>query len=96
MKIIKSFGTRWERTFERRGQLEVQVNLRDLWVGVFVDPRAVYVCPLPCVVLRFSRGSTEDPMTFMREEMAKAYREAIEGRGTGEPQGLFNWQEGEQ
>jgi hypothetical protein len=27
----------------------------DLWVGVFIDrpKQAVYVCPLPCVVIKF-------------------------------------------
>jgi hypothetical protein len=76
MKIVlASFGTRWERTFERHGVLEVQLNLRDLWVGVFVDPLAVYVCPLPCVVLRWSRGTKQDPLSYMKEAMNKVMDE---------------------
>ncbi|NHF62250.1 hypothetical protein [Microcella pacifica] len=34
----------------------------DIWVGVFIDraKRTVYVCPFPCVVLKFEpRGSGE-------------------------------------
>lgn len=29
---------------------------RDLWVGVYRGPDAVYICPLPCVVIRVRRG----------------------------------------
>lgn len=42
--------------------LEVHLDTRDLWVGVFVDTNAVYVCPVPCLVLRFRRGPrVQDP-----------------------------------
>jgi hypothetical protein len=71
MKI--KFGTRWENVCQRRGVLEIYPEWRDLWVGVFVGPDAVYVCLLPCMVLRFSRGSTQDPMSYMREAMEKAF-----------------------
>lgn len=29
----------------------------DLWIGIYIDRarRAVYVCPLPCLVLKFQR-----------------------------------------
>lgn len=29
----------------------------DLWVGVFIDHKkgAVYICPLPCVVIKIER-----------------------------------------
>ncbi len=28
---------------------------RDLWVGVYLGSEHIYVCPLPCIVLRFPR-----------------------------------------
>lgn len=28
---------------------------RDLWIGVYVAPDAVYVCLLPCLVFRWNR-----------------------------------------
>lgn len=39
----------------RPGRLSVYVELRDLWVGAFVASTAVYVCPLPCLVIRWQR-----------------------------------------
>ena len=56
-------GTRWENLWTRHGALEVYPEWRDLWVGIYVGPDAIYVCPLPCVVFRFSRGSRVDPIT---------------------------------
>lgn len=38
------------------GRLQVYAEPRDWWVGVYVAPAAVYVCPLPCLVLRWSRS----------------------------------------
>jgi len=31
----------------------------DLWVGIFVDraKRIVYICPLPCVVIKIEAGN---------------------------------------
>ncbi len=39
----------------RIGRFQLYVEPRDLWVGVFVGPDAVYICPLPCLVLRMTR-----------------------------------------
>lgn len=39
------------------GRLQVYVEPRDVWVGVFVAPVAVYVCLLPMLVFKWSRGS---------------------------------------
>lgn len=64
-------GTRWEGTWFQRGAVEVLWNWRNLVVGVQVGPSAVYICPLPCVVLRFSRGSKQDPMAALRAEYDK-------------------------
>jgi hypothetical protein len=36
-------------------RLRIYLEPRDCWVGVYVAPRAVYVCPLPFVVVRWTR-----------------------------------------
>lgn len=38
------------------GRVELYVEPRDLWIGVYVAPAAVYVCPLPMLVIRWSRS----------------------------------------
>jgi len=43
-------GRRWQL-----GRLAAYLEPRDVWVGVYVAEQAVYVCPLPCVVVRWSR-----------------------------------------
>jgi hypothetical protein len=35
------------------GRLAIYFEKRDLWVGVYVAPDALYVCPLPCLVFRW-------------------------------------------
>jgi hypothetical protein len=37
------------------GRVQIYAEPRDLWVGVFVAPGAVYVCPIPCLVIRWQR-----------------------------------------
>lgn len=37
------------------GRLALYLEPRDAWVGVYVAPAAVYVCPLPFVVVRWVR-----------------------------------------
>jgi len=40
----------------RLGQrVQLYIEPRDAWVGVYVDPKAVYVCPLPFVVVKVAR-----------------------------------------
>jgi hypothetical protein len=39
----------------RIGQLAVYPEPRDVWVGVFVGESAIYVCPLPMLVIRWRR-----------------------------------------
>lgn len=36
-------------------RLRLYIEPRDAWVGAFVAPHAVYVCPVPCVVIRWQR-----------------------------------------
>jgi hypothetical protein len=38
-------------------RLAVYVEPRDVWVGAYVAADAVYVCPLPLLVFRWTRGS---------------------------------------
>lgn len=35
------------------GRLSLYWEPRDLWVGVFVGEHAVYICPLPTLVIRW-------------------------------------------
>lgn len=44
----------------RRGRkVQVYVELRDLWVGLYWDAKAFYVVLLPAVVVRITRGKPE-------------------------------------
>jgi hypothetical protein len=38
------------------GRIQVYIEPRDLWVGAYVAPEAVYVCLLPVLVIRWSRS----------------------------------------
>jgi hypothetical protein len=40
----------------KRGRVEVYFDRRDLWIGVYVSEQAIYLCPLPVLVVRISRG----------------------------------------
>jgi hypothetical protein len=37
------------------GRLSIYFEPRDIWVGVFMGPSAIYVCPLPMLVVRWWR-----------------------------------------
>jgi hypothetical protein len=37
------------------GRLSLYVEPRDVWVGLYVSPGSVFVCPLPMVVIRWRR-----------------------------------------
>lgn len=37
------------------GRVQLYIEPRDIWVGVYVGPDAVYVCPLPLVVVKVDR-----------------------------------------
>lgn len=50
-----AFYLRGRRVTLPRLRLEVYLDRRDVWVGGYVAAQAVYVCPAPCVVLRFAR-----------------------------------------
>lgn len=39
------------------GRLSIYIEPRDIWVGVYVAPGAVYVCPLPMLVFKWERRS---------------------------------------
>jgi hypothetical protein len=38
-----------------RGAVTIYLEPRDIWVGAFVSIHSVYVCPLPCLVIKFDR-----------------------------------------
>ena len=42
----------------------VYIEPADLWVGAYLpkDRSAVYVCPLPCLVLRWDRAGAGEPV----------------------------------
>lgn len=33
--------------------ISIGINLRDLWIGVYVskDYKTIFICPLPCIVI---------------------------------------------
>jgi hypothetical protein len=37
------------------GRLRVYIEPRDAWIGCYVSNDAVYVCPLPFLVFRWTR-----------------------------------------
>jgi hypothetical protein len=41
-----------------RGRLKIYLEPRDLWIGAYVAENYVYVCPLPCYVLRWERAAS--------------------------------------
>lgn len=43
--------------FDPVGRIEIFLFWRDAWIGVFVSDFAVYVCPVPFLVIRFSMGA---------------------------------------
>lgn len=49
-------GAAREGIWDKHGRVEIYLEPRDVWVGVYVSDAAVYVCPLPFVVFRISRG----------------------------------------
>jgi len=36
-------------------RLRIYFYWRDLWLGLYVVPDAIYVCPLPTIVIRWQR-----------------------------------------
>lgn len=47
----------------------------DIWIGVFIDrkKRAVYVCPVPCLVFKFTRPESMTAKEF-KEGLGQALR----------------------
>ncbi len=37
-------------------RLRLYIEPRDAWIGAYIAPQAIYVCPLPFVVIRWQRG----------------------------------------
>lgn len=45
----------WPLALLHRGRFWLLAEPRDLWVGVYVAEKAVYVCLVPCVVVKWER-----------------------------------------
>lgn len=41
----------------RLGRAEFYIEPRDVWIGVYVAPAAIYICLLPTLVIRVARRS---------------------------------------
>lgn len=39
----------------RWGRLSLLIEPRDIWLGVFIAPHAVYICVIPCLPFRWAR-----------------------------------------
>jgi hypothetical protein len=39
----------------RRGRFWLIFEPRDIWIGLYVAPRAVYVCLVPCLPVKWER-----------------------------------------
>ena len=39
--------------------MRIYIDRADWWIGVYLGPNHVYVCPLPCVVFRFGRRKND-------------------------------------
>jgi hypothetical protein len=37
------------------GRVQLYIEPRDIWMGVYVGPKAVFICPVPLVVIRIAR-----------------------------------------
>lgn len=37
-------------------RLRIYFEPRDLWVGIYVAPNAIYICPVPALVIRWQRA----------------------------------------
>jgi hypothetical protein len=53
----------------RIGRLSIYIEPRDIWVGAYIARQAVYVCPVPLLVIKWQRHgaylrrSTDSPVT---------------------------------
>lgn len=41
---------------EQRVRARIYIEPRDIWVGVYVAEHAIYICPVPMVVIKIWRG----------------------------------------
>lgn len=37
------------------GRVSIYLDQRDVWIGAYIAPDSVYICLLPCLVIRWSR-----------------------------------------
>lgn len=41
--------------------MKVYIDTADWWVGLYRGPNHYYVCPVPCLVIRWPRGTASLP-----------------------------------
>jgi hypothetical protein len=51
--------------------VKVYLDFHDWWVGYYRGGRHHYVCPLPCVVIRWARRHPEMPVTLWGKPVGK-------------------------
>jgi hypothetical protein len=70
-----------------KNMMTVYIEPRDWWVGYYRGDTHHYVCPLPCVVIRWRRGAAVPPEDPVRTASRRLVRE--QGRM------LDRWAEGD-
>lgn len=54
------------------GRLQVNIEPRDVWAGLFIALNAVYVCPLPLLVIKWLRSAgTPQELTRAGKDLAQ-------------------------
>lgn len=65
-------------------RLSVYLEPRDWWIGVYVAPGAVFVCPLPMLVFRWQRRTRLRPWPRLSDEKYREYSAELERRLVGD------------
>jgi hypothetical protein len=65
------------------GRLSIYLDARDIWIGVYVAESAVYVCPLPLLVVKVKRLHTGDQRFFPQFVAALARDTSVSGAAPG-------------
>lgn len=46
------------------GRLSLVFEPRDIWIGLYIGPDAIYICLIPCLPLRWARVPDRVTFTF--------------------------------
>lgn len=55
MRPVANIGRMPGQPWESR--VVIGIDWHDWWIGTYISPEHVYVCPLPCLVIRVSRST---------------------------------------